>query len=155
MLAKSVVCSCVSLAATIAIAMEGIGSGTLAQSASEVSMYQAGHNVGLRLKQEGFSLNRLEGAPYYEGFLESGKTQNVKVNVPSTGEYILVVGGDNDTRDLDVYVPQINVSDTGFGTTAFVHFEVYRPGQLLYSIDMQSCQAGNCGVFAVLLSVGD
>lgn len=127
---------------------------TFAQSPSERSLYQAGYNAGQRLQQEGFSLNTLEGAPYYETFLESEEIITVGVDIPSTGNYILLVGGDDDTVDLDVYFPQINASDVTFGNTAFIDFQVLRPGEFSYEIDMLDCRTVNCGVYAVLLKVG-
>lgn len=129
----------------------GLNVPTFAQSASEISIYQAGYNAGIRLQREGFSLDTAVGAPSISLFLRSGETRQVRFNVPRTGRYILLVGGDNDTVDLDVYFRQANINDVSFGNTALIDFDVFRPGEFLYEIHMLRCQAGNCGVHAVLL----
>lgn len=155
MFTNAIVRRSVTVTAGLAIALTSSASVTLAQSASEVSMYQAGYNAGQRLQQEGFSLDNLDGAPYYTDFLEDGEVSSISVNIPSTGNYILLVGGDDDTADLDVYFPQINANDVTFGRTAFINFDVTRPGEFVYEIDMLDCQTPNCGVYAVLLRVGN
>lgn len=153
MFIKDIVRQCAGVTAGFAIAVGGSVPAAFAQSASEASLYQAGYNAGARLQAEGYSLNTLDGVPYYNAFLESGESQTVRVNIPSTGSYVLLIGGDDDTVDLDLYFPQINASDTTFGRTAFINFDVSRTGEFFYEIDMQNCQTSNCGVFAVLLRV--
>ncbi|MEM6836703.1 MAG: hypothetical protein AAF609_07585 [Cyanobacteria bacterium P01_C01_bin.120] len=132
-----------------------VGSATtaLAQNATEDSMYQAGYNAGVRLQSAGYDLNNLEGAPYYTAFLENGDVQTVSVNIPYTGEYVLLIGGDDDTMDLDVYFPQIGAQDVTYGPTGLIEFSVTQPGEFVYEIDMLECQTVNCGVYAVLLTV--
>jgi hypothetical protein len=137
-----------------AIALGSLPLAGVAQTASEVSLGEAGSNAGQRLAQEGYSINTLDGVPYYTGFMRDGEVRNIRVRIPQRGNYILVVAGDNDTVDLDIYANQMNASDTSFGRTAFINFDVVRPGELIYEIDMQNCAAPNCGVIAVLLSVG-
>lgn len=139
--------------AGLAIFVGGTASVVFAQTATEDSMYQAGYNAGARLQQAGYSLTSLEGAPYYTAFLQSGDINTVSVDIPYTGEYLLLIGGDDDTVDLDVYFPQVGVSDTTFGPTGLIEFTVTQPGEFVYEIDMLDCAAGNCGVYAVLLSV--
>ena len=143
----------VGVTAGVAIAIAGTASATYAQSASEDSMYQAGYNAGVRLQEAGYSLNSLEGAPYYTAFLETGDVNTVSVDIPYAGEYVLLIGGDYDTVDLDVYFPQVGASDTTFGPTGLIEFTVTQPGEFIYEIDMLNCDAGNCGVYAVLLTV--
>lgn len=155
MFIKDIVRQCASVTAGFAIAMGSSIPAVFAQSASEISLYQAGYNAGIRLQQEGFSLNSLEGVPYYDVFLESGEAITVRVNVLHTGDYVLLVGGDNDTDDLDVYFPQVNASDVTFGRTAFINFNVFRPGEFFYEMDMRNCGTANCGVVAVLLKAGN
>ena len=142
---------------TTAVATTAVIAGSVsplqAQSASEVSMYEAGLNAGERLAAEGYDLYSLETAPYYTAFLKGGQNQTVTVDIPRTGSYILLVGGDNDTVDLDLYFPQVSARDVTFGNTAFINFDVYRPGRFTYNINMLNCQAVNCGVYAVLLSI--
>lgn len=136
-----------------AIALIGTTSATLAQNATEDSMYQAGYNAGVRLREAGYNLNTLDGAPYYTAFLETGEVNTISVDIASTGEYVLLIGGDDDTVNLDVYFPQIGASDTTFGPTGLIEFTVTQPGEFIYEIDMLDCAAGNCGVYAVLLTV--
>lgn len=152
---KSVLWKCACLTAGIAVSISGTTSESLAGRASEASMRQAGYNAGLRLKKEGYSLRTLKGAPYYTAFLKDGQTRDIRVNIPSRGKYVLLVGGDNDTADLDAYFPQINARDTTLGNTAFFDFRVSRPGNFFYRINMLDCQTPNCGVYAVLLRVGN
>lgn len=151
---NSIVRQCAGVAAGCVLAMGGSTSVALAQSASEASLYQAGYNAGVRLQQEGFELTSLDNAPYYDGFLEHREVRTISVSIPRSGEYVLLVGGDDDTADLDVYFPQINASDVSYGNTAFINFNVSRPGEFYYEIDMINCRTANCGVHAVLLRVG-
>lgn len=139
----------------VAAATVGTTSATFAQSASSVSLYQAGYNAGARLQSEGYTLNTLEGAPYYETFLEGGASKSVKVSIPYAGRYVLLVGGDSDTVDLDVNFSQIGVIEDTFGRTALIDFSVATPGDFFYTIDMLNCQTGNCGVSAFLLRIGN
>jgi hypothetical protein len=140
-------------ATSAAVALSGSALSVSGQSLSEVSMRQAGYNAGQRLVQEGYEILSIDGAPHYGVFLRSGEVDYVSVDIPRTGKYVLVVGGDNDTRDLDLYFPQIDAYDTSYGLTGFVEFTVYRPGRFVYQIDMLNCGNANCGVFAVLLAV--
>lgn len=137
------------------IALGGLPSPAIAQSASNISMREAVASARQRLTQEGYSVNSVEGAPYYTAFLRSGEARSVRVNIPRQGNYVLVVAGDNDTVDLDVYANQFNAHDVSFGPTGLLDFNVYRTGELVYEIDMLQCDAGNCGVVALLLSVGN
>ncbi len=136
-----------------AIVVSGTASAGLAQNATEEAMYQAGYNAGMRLQAEGYDLNTLEGAPYYADFLRSGDVYTISVDIPSTGDYLLLIGGDDDTVDLDVYFSQIGANDTTFGPTGLIEFTVTQPGEFAYEIDMLDCAAANCGVYAVLLTV--
>lgn len=151
---SGIVRQCAGVAAGCVVAVGASTSVALAQSASEASLYQAGYNAGLRLQQEGFELTSLDGAPYYDGFLENREIRTISVSIPRPGEYILLVGGDDDTVDLDLYFPQINASDVSYGNTAFINFNVSRPGEFVYEVDMINCRTVNCGIHAVLLRVG-
>ena len=151
MIIKNIVRQCMGFSTGFAIVLGGIASPVFAQSASENSIYEAGYNAGQRLVREGFSLRTLEGVPYYNAFLESGDIRTVRVNIPRPGNYVLLVGGDNDTIDLDMHFPQADASDVTFGRTAFINFDVYRSGDFFYDIHMLNCQTINCGVTAVLL----
>lgn len=126
-----------------------------AQPAPDAALYQAGSNAAKRLLEAGYLVHTFDGAPVYETFLGGGQSRNVSVAIPSAGQYVLLVGGDDDTVDLDVYFPQVSASDTTEGPTALIPFDVNHSGQFFYNIDMQRCQAANCGVFAVLLRIGD
>jgi len=143
----------IGITAGVAIAVGSTASAVVAQNATEDSMYQAGYNAGLRLQQAGYDLTSLDGAPYYTAFLENGDFRTVSVDIPYTGEYVLLIGGDDDTVDLDVYFPQIGASDTTYGPTGLIEFTVMQPGQFVYEIDMLNCATANCGVYAVLLTV--
>ena len=124
-------------------------------SASGRSMYQASFNALDRVAREGYTIDNLDGVPEYSTYLRDGESQRVSVNIPDTGDYILVIGSDNDTNDLDAYFSQIDASDVSYGPTAFFDFSVTRPGDFTYEIDMLDCATPNCGVFAVLLRVGN
>jgi len=143
----------IGLTAGVAIALGSAAPAVVAQSATEDSMYQAGYNAGLRLRDAGYDLTSLDGAPYYTAFLENGDVRTVSVDIPYTGEYVLLIGGDDDTVDLDVYFPQIGASDTTYGPTGLIEFTVTQPGEFVYEIDMLDCATMNCGVYAVLLTV--
>jgi hypothetical protein len=138
---------------TIGLAMNMTGAAAFAQTASELSIWQAGYNAGSRLASEDFTLLNLDGVPFYSDFLRGGEIQTISVEVPSPGRYVLLIGGDNDTVNLDLYAPQINANDTSFGRTGFIEFDVFRPGRFFYQVDMQRCNAGNCGMVAYLLKV--
>jgi hypothetical protein len=155
MFANNIARQFASITFLVAAATVGTASATFAQSASSVSLYQAGYNAGSRLQSQGYTLNTLEGAPYYDTFLESGVSQSVRVSIPYAGRYVLLVGGDNDTVDLDVNFSQIGAIDDTFGRTAFIDFRVASPGDFFYTIDMLNCQAGNCGVAAFLFRIGN
>ena len=118
-------------------------------------MYQASFNALDRVAREGYTIDNLDGVPEYSTYLRDGESQRVSVNIPDTGDYILVIGSDNDTNDLDAYFSQIDASDVSYGPTAFFDFSVTRPGDFTYEIDMLDCATPNCGVFAVLLRVGN
>ena len=121
-------------------------------SASTESMEQAGLNAGYRLRTEGYNLYNLDNVPSYSSFMRSYTTETVFVDVPTTGQYILLVAGDDDTQDLDIELDGIG-SDLSSASTGFILFDVYKPGRLWYDIKMLGCDAPNCGVFAVLLTV--
>lgn len=121
-------------------------------SPSTRSMEQAGLNAGYRLRAEGYDLYNLENIPQYHAFMRSNTTQTVSVDVPTTGQYILLVGGDDDTQDLDIELHDIG-SDITPANTGFILFNIYKPGRLFYDIKMLDCRAPNCRVFAVLLTV--
>ena len=155
MLVKNIGQQLVGITAGVALAIGGTASVTYAQSASEVSLYQAGYNAGMRLESEGYTLYNLDDAPYYTVFLENGDIDTVSVDIPYTGQYVLLIGGDDDTVDLDLYFPQIGAIDDTFGNTGLIEFSVTQPGEFVYDIDMLDCQAANCGVYAVLLRISD
>lgn len=152
---KNIVNRFASITAGLAVTLCSTAPAAVAQSASQTSIYQAGANAAARLRAGGYTLNHLDNVPSYDAFLRGGQRVSVSVNVPSPGKYVLLVGGDNDTTDLDVYFPQIGASDVTYGRTALISFDVYRTGQFIYDIDMLNCRAPNCGVFAVLLRVGN
>ncbi|NET42842.1 hypothetical protein [Okeania sp. SIO2B3] len=113
-------------------------------------MYEAGVNLRRRLSAEGYDLISLQDVPMYHSFMRAYTTQTVFVDVKQTGSYILLVGGDNDTQDLDITLQGIG-SDSTRASTGFIKFNVYRPGRFFYDIKMLGCRTKNCGVFAVLL----
>jgi hypothetical protein len=152
---KKIVRQCVGVVVSLTITMGGSISAASAQTASEVSIYQAGYSAAQRLVQEGFRLYTLDGAPYDVFFARNGEVTTMDLYIPRTGNYVLLVGGDNDTYNLDVYFPQADASDITYGRTGFINFDVYRPGRFVYQIDMLSCKTANCGVYAVLLRVSD
>ncbi|MCA1992419.1 MAG: hypothetical protein LDL41_10335 [Coleofasciculus sp. S288] len=121
-------------------------------SSSTRSMEQAGLNAGYRLRAEGYDLYNIKNTPQYHTFMPNRTTKTVSVDVPTTGQYILLVGGDDDTQDLDIELHDVG-SDTTSANTGFILFNVYKPGRFLYDIQMVDCRAPNCGVFAVLLTV--
>lgn len=143
------------LAVGSAIALTSLPAVVFAQNASQASLREAAAFARARLSQEGYSITSLDGVPYYTGFLRHREVRNIRVNVPRRGNYVLLVSGDSDTVDLDIRMNQINASDVSFGRTAFLNFNVYRSGDMFYEIDMQRCDAPNCGVVAVLLRVGN
>ena len=71
------------------------------------------------------------------------------------GVAIALLVGDDDTVDLDVYFPQIGIEDVTYGPTGLIEFTVTQPGEFVYEIDMLECETVNCGVYAVLLTVGN
>jgi len=140
---------------TLGLAMAAATSAPVVAQSSDDYLYQAGYNAGVRLQQEGYSLNNLDGAPYYESYLDDGEVRTITVDISRTGNYVLVIGGDDDTVDLDAYFSQIGANDTTMGPTAFFDFNVTQPGRFSYQIDMVNCATPSCAVYAVLLSVGD
>ncbi|NEP23860.1 hypothetical protein [Moorena sp. SIO3I6] len=140
------------IAATVIVFTSGVRTAFGQQTrASSRSMYEAGLNMRARLKSEGYDLISLKDVPYYHRFMRGYTTQTVYVDIPKTGRYILLVGGDNDTQDLDIKLHGIG-SDLSRANTGFIVFNVYKPGRLYYDIKMLGCKAPNCGIFAVLLS---
>ena len=145
-----------STVAGLSVLAAGFTPAAVAQdAASGRAMFQATYNALERVSNEGYTVENLDGVPEYTTYLRDGETQQVRVNIPTAGDYILVIGGDNDTNDLDAYFSQINSSDTSYGPTAFFDFTVTRPGDFTYEIDMLDCSTPNCGVYAVLLRVGN
>ncbi|MGK7889199.1 MAG: hypothetical protein AB4042_07680 [Leptolyngbyaceae cyanobacterium] len=153
MLTQKVVRQCALAIASLSVAFNSGISGALAQSAAERSIEQAAYNTGLRLQHEGYVLRSLDGALTYQTFIANGASESIRFNVPYTGNFVLAIGGDHNTADLDLYFPQINGGDTSFGPTGFSDFNVYRPGEFYYTIDMVDCQAAVCGVYAIVLEV--
>jgi len=82
----------IGITAGVAIAVGSTASAVVAQNATEDSMHQAGYNAGLRLQQAGYDLTSLDGAPYYTAFLANGDVRTVSVDIPYTGEYVLLIG---------------------------------------------------------------
>ncbi|MEM9803858.1 MAG: hypothetical protein AAF959_01145 [Cyanobacteria bacterium P01_D01_bin.56] len=149
---KRIVHQAASLTLGCVLAVSGTTSAAFAKTASERSMYDAGYNAGLRLYSEGYGHLDIAQGSYYSGFLQHRENRTITVDIPRTGVYVLAIGGDNDTVDLDAEFPQINGIDNAYGRTAFFEFTVYRPGRFSYEIDMLNCQTTNCGVYAILLN---
>lgn len=142
------------VAATVIAFTGGINAvSAQSSSASNESISQAARKARVRLDSEGYTVTNTNNLPTYHTFMKAYTTKTVYVDIKTKGRYVLVVGSDNDTQDLDIELRGIG-SDTSRASTGFVEFNVYKPGRLHYDIKMLGCRANNCGVYAALLSIG-
>ncbi len=113
---------------------------------------EAYRNMGDRLANENFEIYNLDNVPRWDGTLSSGERERLSIYV-TPGEYVLLTGGDNDTRDVDLIVHDIGSDVTANNRTGLVHFTITRAGQISYDISMFSCRTSSCAVSIVLLTV--
>ncbi len=113
---------------------------------------EAYRNMGDRLASEGFEIYNLDNVPNWDGSLSSGESETLSIYV-TPGEYVLLTGGDNDTRDIDLVVHGIGSDLAANNRTGLVQFVVTRAGQISYDISMYSCRTSSCAASIVLLTV--
>lgn len=113
---------------------------------------EAYRNMGERLANDGFEIYSLDDVPSWDGSLSSGEEESLSIYV-TPGKYVLLTGGDNDTRDVDLVVHGIGSDLSNNNRTGLVQFTITRAGQISYDISMYSCRTSTCAVSIVLLTV--